>query len=144
MRSLSALKASALALPLALLGCSGVDVSGVVRDSTTHEPIEGATVRIGEEATTTDSYGYYELEAEGDDEDIQRFHVDAPGYMGVSDQRRLDEDPEETIIDFDLQKEDATSVTTPGRVRVDVNADADAEADGVEDSDSDRKIKKID
>lgn len=141
MRPMSALKASVLALPVALLGCSGVDVSGVVRDSTTHEPIEGATVRIGEEATTTDSYGYYELEAEGDDEDVQRFHVDAPGYMGISDQRRLEEDPESPIIDFDLQKDEAPPVN-PSRVRVDVNADAKADAE--DESDEESKIKKID
>lgn len=93
---------AALVASLFLSGCA-TDVNGVVRDSETNQPIPGATVRIGEESTSTDSEGYYSLEADGDDDDPQKFHVAAPGYMSVSDVRILDDENEPAKIDFNLR-----------------------------------------
>lgn len=93
---------AALLASFFLSGCA-TDVTGVVRDSETNRPIPGATVRIGEESTATDSEGYYALEADGDDDDPQKFHVAAPGYMSVSDVRILDDENEPAKIDFNLR-----------------------------------------
>lgn len=93
---------AALVASLFFAGCA-TDVNGVVRDSETNQPIAGAVVQIGEESTATDSEGFYTLKADGDDDDPQRFHVAAPGYMAVSDVRILDSENEPAKIDFNLR-----------------------------------------
>ncbi len=93
---------AALLASFFLSGCA-TDVNGVVRDSETNRPIAGAVVQISEETTATDSEGYYTLEADGDDDDPQKFHVAAPGYMAVSDVRILDSENEPAKIDFNLR-----------------------------------------
>ncbi len=93
---------AALVASLFFAGCA-TDVNGVVRDSETNQPIAGAVVQIGEESTATDSEGYYTLKADGDDDDPQKFHVQAPGYMAVSDVRILDSENEPAKIDFNLR-----------------------------------------
>jgi hypothetical protein len=49
-----------LSFTLTLVGCGSV-VQGVVRDKMTGNPISSASVSIGDESTTTNTYGIYEL-----------------------------------------------------------------------------------
>lgn len=95
---------------LALFGCA-TDVNGVVRDATTLEPIEGATVRIGDESAVTDEQGYYSLDVDEDD-DPQTFRVEAVGYSDVADERRVTGDVNPAYVDFNLRPADGSSSST--------------------------------
>jgi hypothetical protein len=127
-------KVGSLSLACALLlGCDSVDVAGVVRDESTQRPISGATVRIGDDTTSTDSSGFYHMTVDADDDDAQRVNIQAPGYMAVSDVRLIDEDVDPARIDFDLKAEPGNthSYVAPGDkaptqapVDVDINANA--------------------
>jgi hypothetical protein len=97
---------------LALFGCA-TDVNGVVRDATTLEPIEGATVRIGDEAATTDEQGYYSLDVDEDD-DPQTFRVEAVGYSDVADERRVTGDVNPAYVDFNLRPADGPTPSWEG------------------------------
>ena len=67
--------------------------------------IEGATVRIGDEAATTDEQGYYSLDVDEDD-DPQTFRVEAVGYSDVADERRVTGDVNPAYVDFNLRPAD--------------------------------------
>mgnify|MGYP001279360952 CR=1 FL=1 len=90
-------------LPFVLVvgGCADIDVRGVVRDQETQEPIQGATVRIGEAITTTDSAGVYEMDVDAD-EDPTRIHVSAPNYVAQTDMRPVRDDPDPLYLSFEL------------------------------------------
>lgn len=82
-------------------GCS-TTLKGTVTDAKTQKPLPGATVRVGEETTTTDSEGFYVLEADDDDEP-QQLHVQAPGYAGKSERRVIRDEPDPAFVNFELQ-----------------------------------------
>lgn len=86
---------------LALTACAGVDVQGVVRDAETDDPISGATVRIGEEETTTDRQGYYDFRVDSQKE-AQRVAVSAPGYDTHTELTTIRDEPDEIVMDFQL------------------------------------------
>ena len=97
---------------LALFGCA-TDVNGVVRDATTLEPIEGATVCIGDESATTDEQGYYSLDVDEDDAP-QTFRVEAVGYSDVADERRVTGDVNPAYVDFNLRPADGSTTDWEG------------------------------
>ncbi len=136
---------AALLASFFLSGCA-TDVNGVVRDSETNQPIAGAVVQIGEESTATDSEGFYSLKADGDDDDPQKFHVAAPGYMAVSDVRILDSENEPAKIDFNLRATQAErtrngeSERAKEQERVDVKVDSSTSSTTV-DKDGEVKIE---
>lgn len=94
----------AAALALGVAGCSAIDVKGIVRDERTGEPLPGAAVQIGDETTTTDLTGYYELEVSENDGDPQSVNVSKAGYAGFSEQVSFDEDADQVFQDIELQK----------------------------------------
>lgn len=102
MRCGAAIKLSLLPLVLMFAGCADVEVRGVVRDKETQAPLQGATVRIGEYITTTDSDGVYTLDVDSDDDPV-RVHVDAPTYAGQTDMRPFRDDPDPLYLSFDLE-----------------------------------------
>lgn len=99
------IRAGALGLaPLLAAGCAvdDIDVKGVVRDAETLRPIPGAAVTIGEDTAFTDSYGFYEMDVDADDDDPYRVTVNAEGYESVSDKRLIGDDPDPAHVDFNL------------------------------------------
>lgn len=82
-------------------------VSGVVTD-TADDPIEGATVSIDDDSTTTDADGTYELEL--DDEGTYTIEADAPGFQADTRTETVPEDGLEDV-DFQLSAEDAQDVS---------------------------------
>ena len=100
-----------LALALSVAGCSAIDVKGIVRDERTGEPLPGAAVQIGDESTTTDLTGYYELEVSENDGDPQSVNVSKAGYSGFSEQVSFDEGADEVFQDIELQKAAAGAKT---------------------------------
>lgn len=100
------IKAGALGLaPFMLLGCAvdDIDVKGVVRDAETLKPIPGAAVTIGEDTAFTDSYGFYDMDVDADDDDPYRVTVQADGYEAVSDKRLIADEPDPAHVDFNLR-----------------------------------------
>lgn len=95
-----------LAFALALAGCANVEVRGLVRDSQTQEPVPGATVRIGDRITATDSSGAFVMDVDSDD-DPQRVDVSAPNYAAQIDHRPIREEPDPYYMTFDLQPAEA-------------------------------------
>ncbi|MCO5167132.1 MAG: carboxypeptidase-like regulatory domain-containing protein [Planctomycetes bacterium] len=85
-------------LVLAAAGCGGVDVQGIVRDERTGEPLPGATVRIGDEETSTDYRGFYELRVP---EDRQQLQVEKEGYEPYTEDVRF-QGIDQAIQDVDL------------------------------------------
>lgn len=102
MRCGAAIKLSLLSLVLMGAGCADVEVRGVVRDKETQAPLQGATVRIGEYITTTDSDGVYSMDVDSDDDPV-RVHVDAPTYAAQTDMRPFRDDPDPLYLSFDLE-----------------------------------------
>lgn len=87
-------------LVLAMAGCSGVDVQGIVRDERTGEPLPGATVKIGDEETATDYRGFFELEV--DEDEASKMHVNKSGYETYTESVSFDDDMDEVIQDVEL------------------------------------------
>jgi hypothetical protein len=87
-------------LALAMAGCSGVDVQGIVRDERTGEPLPGAKVMIGDEETATDYRGFFELEV--DEDEASEMRVNKSGYETYSDSVSFEEDIDEVIQDVEL------------------------------------------
>ena len=98
--------ASWLAVVGTIAGCGGMEVSGVVRDQATGEPLPGATVRIGEEVTHTDLGGSYQLEVDADDDEPVRVHADKAGYRAKSDLMMIDDDADRMFRDVELRKQE--------------------------------------
>lgn len=117
----------AAALALGLGGCSAIDVKGIVRDEDTGEPLPGAAVRIGDESTTTDLTGYYELEVDEEDGEPQQVHVTKSGYTGFAEQVAFDEDADEVFQDVELKKADRDG---RGRAKTDSKEGGEAEEGG--------------
>lgn len=89
-------------------GCGGVEVSGIVRDRETGEPLPGAIVGIGDAVTRTDGGGNYELEVDLDDDDRPvRAFANAPGYQSSTEFMGSHDDRDEVYRDFELSKNEA-------------------------------------
>ena len=86
-------------------GCGGVEVSGIVRDRDTGEPLPGAIVGIGDQVTRTDPGGNYALEVDiDDDERPVRAFANAPGYRASTEFMGAQGDRDEMYRDFELTK----------------------------------------
>ncbi|MCW8140588.1 MAG: carboxypeptidase regulatory-like domain-containing protein [Planctomycetota bacterium] len=85
-------------LVLAAAGCGGTEVQGIVRDERTGEPLPGATVRIGDDETSTDYRGFYELRVR---DDRQQLQVEKEGYEPYTEDVRF-EGIDQAIQDVDL------------------------------------------
>jgi hypothetical protein len=99
-------------LVLAMAGCSGVDVQGIVRDERTGEPLPGAKVMIGDEETATDYRGFFELEV--DEDEASEMRVNKSGYSTYSESVSFEEDMDEVIQDVELAP--ASSMGTEGSI----------------------------
>ncbi len=110
-------------LSLLLTACAGVDVQGVVRDAETDDPVSGATVRIGDDQTTTDPQGYYDFEVDDDDE-AQRVAVSAPGYQTHTELTTIRDEPKNLVMDFQLQKKrdrQAQQQRSPEEIEIEID-----------------------
>jgi hypothetical protein len=97
---------------LLLAGCSDVPVRGFVRDDTTGAPLPGATVRVGDEETKSDSNGFYSIDVDDDEDAAQRMYVTHEGYVPATQRVKVeDDDQDEVHMDVGLQK------AGPGAVR---------------------------
>lgn len=86
-------------------GCGGVEVSGIVRDRDTGDPLPGAIVGIGDQVTRTDPGGNYALEVDiDDDERPVRAFANAPGYRSSTEFMGAQDDRDELYRDFELTK----------------------------------------
>lgn len=99
-------------LVLAMAGCGGVDVQGIVRDERTGEPLPGAKVMIGEEETATDYRGFFELEV--DEDEASQMRVNKSGYESYTESMTFEEDMDEVIQDVELAP--AGTMGAPGSI----------------------------
>ncbi|MBX3469528.1 MAG: carboxypeptidase regulatory-like domain-containing protein [Planctomycetes bacterium] len=88
---------------LALGGCCGARMRGVVSDEATGAPVAGAEVRCGDARARTDELGFYDLDGLSC-EDCWRVSVSAPGYhlLSTSVVPAPDEDPSRLVRDLSL------------------------------------------
>jgi hypothetical protein len=98
-------------LVLAMAGCSGVDVQGIVRDERTGEPLPGAKVMIGDEETATDYRGFFELEV--DEDEASEMRVNKSGYESYTESVSFEEDMDEVIQDVELAPAGAMGTLPP-------------------------------
>jgi hypothetical protein len=103
------MKRLCVGLALLLAGCAGTEVQGIVRDESTGEPLEGATVQIGDESGRTDESGRFELDV--DDDDMGRVKVDKEGYAPVSETMTIDGEAGE--VDHEFRMQPATEAGAP-------------------------------
>lgn len=83
-----------------LTGCGSHELSGVVRDKPTGNPVANATVSIGEHTASTDGMGRYTLEWKGK----PHVTVNASGYHLYSGSliAAPGEDVDELVRDYEL------------------------------------------
>lgn len=88
---------------LALAGCGGVQVRGVVRDEATGQPLPGAAVRVGSETTTSDLRGFYEVEVDPHRGRPQLVTAHKAGYWRCSLLAPFDPDARRVYRDVELR-----------------------------------------
>ncbi|MCO5170230.1 MAG: carboxypeptidase-like regulatory domain-containing protein [Planctomycetes bacterium] len=90
-------------LALALAGCCGARLRGVVSDEATGAPVSGAVVQCGDATAQADELGFYDLEGLSC-EDCWRVSVSAPGYhlLSTSVVPAPGEDPTRLVRDLAL------------------------------------------
>ncbi|MEZ6185479.1 MAG: carboxypeptidase-like regulatory domain-containing protein [Planctomycetota bacterium] len=116
-------------------GCS-TTLKGTVTDAKTQQPLPGATVRVGEETTTTDSEGFYVLDADDDDEP-QQLHVQAPGYAAKSERRVIRDEPDPAFVNFELKRQDED-----GGMKLEVNETHTRTTENHTHKDVDKQVEK--
>lgn len=106
------------ALAVALAGCAGAEVRGLVRDARTGEPLPNARVQVGDEEAVTDHAGRFVVD--GDDEGLQDVRVFKTGYAPFEGAAPTEGtgDADEATADIPLQRlkqtpEPPTSATYP-------------------------------
>lgn len=92
-------------LSVALAGCGGTEIKGIIRDEESGQALPGAVVRVADETTRTGEGGFYELDVDLDDDEPAQVTVNAPGYEPRSMMVSFDEDQDTVYSDVGLKKE---------------------------------------
>jgi hypothetical protein len=89
------------ALTLGLAGCGCHEVSGLVRDARTGEPLPNARVQVGDEEGVTNHAGRYELDI--DDDDVEDVRVFKTGYEPIETTLPEPSDDDAALAPIELQ-----------------------------------------